>query len=77
MDLQAILDSADSSSEDSYSGGNRGKASPSRGYVDRSLGYGSYNNNNNNVGSGGGSEDAVDLERILREDDDYDEDDGV
>ncbi len=78
MDLQAILDSADSSSEDSYSGGKRGKASPSRGYVDRSLGYGSYNNNNN-FESGGGSEDAVDLERILREDedDDYDEDDGV
>jgi len=79
MDLQAILDSADSSSDESYSGANRRKASPSRGYnPDLSLDYGSYKNNSN-FGGGGGSEDAVDLEQILREDedDDYDEDDGV
>ena len=79
MDLQSILDSADSSSEDSYSGGKLGNNSSSRGFKpDLSLEYGSYNNNNN-FGSGGGSEDAVDLEQILREDEDeeYDEDDGA
>jgi hypothetical protein len=88
MDLQAILDSADSSSSESYSGGGKHKIiSPSRGMNSESLSNGSYNegsyndlNNLSHYGDGGaGSEDAVDLERILREDDDDDddEDDGI
>ena len=69
------MDSADSSSEDSYSGGKNRNLSDTRGTRKE---YGNYSSSNN-YGIGSGSEDAVDLEQILREDedDDYDEDDRV
>ena len=85
MDLQAILDSAESSSS-SFSveklGDHRGSSS-FLSLSNPSNSVQSYNDSHRNFrgGSGGregiGSEDAVDLEKILREDDEDDDEDGV